>query len=196
MTARDLFPRPQVTGHDVAQVISSGPDDDFNAFHALFFAAIAEAEHRVTLATSYFVPTESLMAALTTTAFRGVQVRLLLSGRGAYPWMLWAGRAYYDALLASGVEIHEYQKGLLHSKTLTVDGNWSAVGTANFDVRSLMLNFEVGVVVYGTEMAMLLESAFEKDSESANRVMIDEWHERGLRSRLIENLFKLFSPVL
>lgn len=196
LTDRSLYPKPRNTGSEVAQVVSSGPDDDFNAFHALFFAAIADAEKSVTLATSYFVPTEPLMAALTTAAFRGVRVRLLLSGRGAYPWMLWAGRAYYDALLKAGVQIYEYQKGLLHSKTLCVDGNWSVVGTANFDVRSLLLNFEVGVVVYGTEMALSLESAFAKDLASAQKIIPTEWQNRGLRSRLVENSLKLFSPVL
>jgi len=196
LTQPALYPDPRVSGDNIAQVVSSGPIDEFNSFHALFFAAIAKAEQNITMATSYFVPTEPLMAALTTAAFRGVKVRLLLSGRGAYRWMLYAGRGYYDELLDAGVEIFEYQKGLLHSKTLTIDGNWSLVGTANFDVRSLLLNFEVGVAVYDQEMARQLETAFEKDVTSARAIDIPAWESRGLGQRLSENLMKIFSPVL
>ncbi len=196
LTQPEHYPDPRISGDNVAQIVSSGPIDEFNSFHALFFAAIAKAEQSITMATSYFVPTEPLMAALTTAAFRGVKVRLLLSGRGNYRWMLYAGRGYYDELLAAGVEIFEYQKGLLHSKTLTIDGNWSLVGTANFDVRSLLLNFEVGVAVYDQEMARQLETAFEKDIASARVIDSESWENRGLGKRLSENLMKIFSPVL
>ncbi len=196
LTGPAQFPAPRVTGDCIAQVVSSGPLDEFNSFHALFFAAIAEAEQRVLLATSYFVPTEPILTALTTAALRGVKIRLLLSGRGAYRWMLHAGRSYYDVLLESGVEIYEYQKGLLHSKTLTVDGNWSVVGTANFDVRSLKLNFEVGVICYGAEMAQQLESDFERDVQQADHITLPSWRRRSLSQRLLENSIKLFSPVL
>ncbi len=196
LTQPELYPDPNITGDNVAQVVSSGPVDEFNSFHALFFAAIANAEHSVTMATSYFIPTEPLLAALTTAAFRGVKVRLLLSGRGSYRWMLYAGRAYYDVLLDAGVEIYEYQKGLLHCKTLTVDGNWSLVGTANFDVRSLLLNFEVGVAVYDEEMARQLETVFEKDVAVAQPIDVETWQRRGVGQRVIENSLKLFSPVL
>src|SRR4029077_870573 len=108
---------------------------EVSTFHAVQFAAINEARERILLATSYFVPPESLVTALETAARRGVRVRLMLAGRSAYFWTVAAGRSYYDSLLAAGVEIYEYQHGLMHAKTLTVDGQWSLVGTSNFDTR-------------------------------------------------------------
>jgi cardiolipin synthase len=196
LTHHDYFPHPVESGEQVAQVVASGPEGDFPAFHSLFFAAINEARERVTLATSYFVPTEALTMALQTAAQRGIQVRLLLSGRGAYPWMVLAGQSYYESLLASGVEIYEYQKGLMHSKTLTIDGIWSLVGSANLDSRSLLLNFEVGLVMYDPRMAAKLEDQFDADLHHATRIDIAVWQRRPFVQKLAENFLRLFEPIL
>ena len=83
----------------------------------------------------------------------------------------------------------------MHSKTLTVDGTWSIVGSANFDVRSLLLNFEVGVAVYDPDMAQELETAFNTDVEGAKPFHLEAWRNRGLKDRLLENSMRLFSPV-
>jgi cardiolipin synthase A/B len=191
-----VFPVPEACGTDVAQVLVGEPIGDASTFHSVLFAAINDARKQILLATSYFVPPESLVTALESAALQGVRVRLLLSGRSAYFWTLAAGRSYYESLLRAGVEIYEYQHGLMHAKTLTIDHEWSLVGTANFDNRSLFLNFEVGVAVYDERVATELEDQFERDIAHSNRILLDEWLERSETRVLTENLWRLFAPVL
>ncbi|MBT4867288.1 MAG: cardiolipin synthase, partial [Planctomycetaceae bacterium] len=179
-----------------AQVVVGEPVADLRAMHSILFAAINAARDRITLATSYFVPTEPLLTALETAARRGVRVRLLLAGRSAYVWTLLAGRSYYESLLRAGVEIYEYEHGLLHSKTLTIDGHWSLVGTPNFDARSLLLNFEVAVVTYDRKIASQLEEHFEKDRERSKPIELERWIARPTRHILAESICRLFAPVL
>ncbi len=192
----ELFPEAHDAGVQTAQVIAGGPDSDRETLHGLMFGAINEAVDRITLATSYFVPTQPLMAALESAAQRGVRVRLLLSGTSAHYATILAARSYYDILLECGVEIYEYTGGLLHSKTLTIDGRWSFVGTPNFDARSLLLNFEVGVILYAPSAADRLEEQFENDLQKAQRIPLAGWDQRPWRVVLAENFCRMFSPVL
>jgi cardiolipin synthase len=192
----DLFPDPSSSGKGVAQVFSGGPDGTREPFHTLFFAALNEARESITLATSYFAPTEPLLMALETAASRGIRVRLMLAGKSVYPWTVWCGRSFYDSLLRAGVEIHEYRSGVLHSKTLTIDGSWSFVGSANFDYRSMFLNFEVAVALYGEEYARELEAQFESDLKHCRTIRLAEWEARPLRRVFVENCCRLFAPIV
>ena len=196
LTQANRFPDPTCDGDVLAQVVSGGPTGDMRTFHALMFTAINEARDRVTLATSYFVPTEALQMALETAARRGVRVRLLLAGRSAHYWTVLAGRASYESLLSAGVEIQEYRRGILHSKTLTVDGNWSMIGTANFDSRSMLLNFEVGVAVFDPRIAVALEQHYDEDIAHAKQIRLDFWEKRPARQIFLENACRLFAPVM
>ena len=98
--------------------------------------------------------------------------------------------------MRAGVEIYEYEHGLLHSKTLTIDGHWSLVGTPNFDARSLLLNFEVAVVTYDRKIASQLEEHFEKDRERSKPIELERWIARPTRHILAESICRLFAPVL
>ncbi len=196
LTQPQLYPHVPEAGGDVAQVVSGGPDGDFDAFQTLFFAAINEAQQRITLATSYFIPTPALATALETAALRGVQVRLLVPGVADHQWMVTAGRAWYEQLLQAGVQIHEYQKGPLHSKTVTIDGNWSLVGSPNLDFRSLLLNFEVAVALYGPRPARELEEQFADDLRDAVAIDLARFRTRGKWQILCEQTLLLFAPVL
>jgi len=196
LTGVELHPRPLETGDQVAQVVAGGPDGETDTFHALFFSAINEARARVTLATSYFIPTGAMLSALESAAYRGVNVRILVPQRGDHQWMVTAGRGYYEPLLEAGVEIHEYQRGLMHSKTLTIDGVWSLVGTPNFDTRSLLLNFEVALVLLGPQAASQLEEQFENDLRHSMRVDLADFRRRPLSSKIAEQVLNLFAPVL
>ena len=192
----ETCPPTEESGNLIAQVLSGQPAGDVYVFHALLFAAINEAQKRVTLSTSYFVPPEPLVMALETAAYRGVRVRLLLAGRSAYHWTVLAGRSYYEPLLKAGVEIFEYERGLLHAKTLTVDGNWSLVGTPNFDVRSLMLNFEVAVAVYDSKFTDQLDEQVARDVQLSKRIELAKFSQRSIVRVLGENVCRLFAPVL
>ncbi|GDY09538.1 MAG: cardiolipin synthase [Planctomycetota bacterium] len=192
----ESFPPSEAAGTVMAQTVSGGPEEETSVFQALMLAAINEAQDRVQLVTSYFAPPTAIITALENAAFRGVHVRLLLSGRLNHVWTLLAGRSVYDSLLKAGVEISEYQRGLLHSKTLTIDGHWSLVGSANVDCRSLFLNFESGVVLYDERLAEQLEQQFERDTQDSARINPEDWERRPWFRVVGENLCRLFTPVL
>ncbi len=138
-----LFPSPGGPGRAVVAVVPSGPDEGREAIHRVFFSAIVGARRRVWITTPYFVPDRALLVALETAAGRGVEVKLLLPGHSNHKVTQQAGRSYYTELLEYGVEIFEYLPGMIHSKTMLVDDELSLVGSANMDVRSFRLNFEV-----------------------------------------------------
>ena len=192
----NLCPSPEAAGDVLAQVISGGPDQDAEIFHSVLFAAITEAEEKIVLASSYFVPPDSLSMALEAAARTGVRVRLLVAKEATYLWTLLAGRSYYDRLLRAGVEIYEYHKGLYHAKTLTVDGCWSLVGTPNFDMRSMTINFEVGLAMYDERLAAELEEQFERDLQDARQITLEEWSQRSTMKQLGEQFARLFAPIL
>jgi cardiolipin synthase len=192
----ESFPPPAATGTVTAQTVSGGPENAQSVFQSLMLTAINEARERVLIMTSYFAPPTALVVALENAALRGVRVRLLLSGRRNHLLTLLAGRAIYDSLLKVGVEIAEYQRGLLHSKTLTIDGHWSLVGSANFDCRSLFLNFESGVVLYDEGLAQKLEQQFEIDMLDTIPIDAATWDRRPWFHVVGENLCRLFTPVL
>lgn len=196
LTDPERFPKPTADGDVIAQVVSSGPIGHSRTMHELMFTAINEARERVTLATSYFVPTEPLLMALETAARRGVRVRLLLAGRSDHYWTVLAGRSYYEDLLHAGVEIHEYRRGIQHAKTLTIDGHWSLIGSPNFDARSLLLNFEVAVAMYDERIAAELEAHFEADVKHARTMRLGIWEKRPARWVFLENVCRLFAPIL
>lgn len=196
LLSKEHFPTPKITGKYSAQIIGAGPVGDHRAFESIMFTAINEAEESIHLATSYFVPPTNLASALETAAMRGVKVRLLLAGHSAHKITIWAGRSYFEDLLKAGVEIYEYQRGLLHSKTLTIDGSWSLIGSPNFDARSLLLNFEVGVVMYDEEIAEEIREHFRDDLRFARAVQLVQWQSRPVRKVLLENICRIFSPIL
>ena len=192
----ESFPPPEAAGVVTAQTVSSGPEEEISIFQALMLEAINQAQDRVLLVTSYFAPPGAIISALENAAFRGVRVRLLLSGRMNHFVTLLAGRAIYDSLLRAGVEISEFQRGLLHSKTLTIDGHWSLVGSANVDCRSLFLNFEAGMVLYDECLAEQLEQQFERDAQDSPRIIPEVWNRRPWFQVMGENFCRLFTPAL
>lgn len=196
LTGTESFPSPATTGTVTAQTVSSGPESEPSVLQALMLAAINEAQERVLIVTSYFAPPTAIVVALENAALRGVRVRLLLSGRKNHLLTLLAGRAIYDSLLNAGVEIAEYQRGLLHSKTLTIDGHWSLVGSANVDCRSLFLNFESGMVLYDERLAQQLEQQFEIDMQDSILINPEDWDRRPWFHIVGENLCRLFTPAL
>lgn len=196
LISTQTFAEPDRWGDQVVQIISGGPDQETEPFHSMFFSAINSAVRQVLLTTSYFVPTPALEMALQNAALRGVRVRILVPQRSAHPLMIVAGRWFYDSLMKSGVEIYEYHKGLLHSKTITIDGEWSMVGSPNFDARSVTLNFEIGAALHGQRIASQLEEHFANDLLGATKIDPKEWPKRAWWRKLAEGVCRLFSPQL
>ncbi len=197
LVSADYFPRISAAGKVWAQLLASGPADErWRAIHTLLFAAINLARQRVWVETPYFVPDPSILMALQTAALRGVDVRLLLPGRSDHPLVLHAGRSFQDALLAVGVRIFELQDVVLHAKTVTVDGNFSTLGSANMDQRSFRLNFEANVFFFGAEVAAELERDFLSLCSSAREVTAASRRDISRRQRLTEGVARVLAPLL
>ena len=182
-------------GPIAAQVLTSGPDSDWEAIHRLHVGAIHAAKRRVWLVTPYFVPGEAAMMALTSAAFGGLDVRLLVPKTSDSKLVTYAARSYFDSLLAAGVKVYEYGPRMLHTKALLVDDDLALVGSANFDHRSFRLNFEVCLLFRDAGVAADLARLIEGEFAHAPRVRDDR--DRSLwRARLPEAVARLLSPLL
>jgi cardiolipin synthase len=190
------LPKLAPAGDDVVQVVESGPDRDPNTARELLFAALASARERVWIATPYFLPDGGLFDAICLAARRGVDVRLLMPLVPDHILPRWAGRYWWDDLLAEGVRILLYNKGMMHAKTMIVDHDWGWVGSANFDQRSLRLNFESICVFHTQRLVDELEVAFLDDCRHTEEVDRERFARRSWTSRMVENGARLFAPVL
>jgi len=192
----EFFPVfPEYPGRRWLHIIESGPDNTHHAIAKFYFAAIAGAQRQVLLTTPYFVPNEALTTALTTAALRGVDVRILVPKHSDSRLVTAAARSYYDELASAGVAIYEYGPPMLHAKLLAVDERIAAVGSANFDNRSLTLNFEAIAVLYDPELAARLIQSFEADLRCARRY-VKPGRRASLGQRLGEATARLLSPLL
>lgn len=191
------FPTPpEPVGEDLVQVIPSGPDHDWFPIHLLLFLSITSANQRIWIATPYFIPDKSILTALITAAMRGVDVRIMLPAKGDHKMVHYAMQSYYKRLLKAGVKIYEYHRGMLHSKTTVVDGRCGTIGSANFDIRSFHLNFELNAFVYSCEVAEQLEAAFKEDLQHAQLVTYDQFRRRPFSRKLYESVARVLSPLL
>jgi cardiolipin synthase len=183
-------------GEAVAAVLTSGPDTDSEAIHRVFFGAIALARERILITTPYFVPDRSLVVALQMAALQGVEVRIILPGRSNHRVTFHAGRAFYEELIEAGVHIHEYLPGMIHAKSVVVDGDIALVGSANMDLRSFRLNFEVHTLIADEYTARSLEEAFRADLAQTREVDLDTWRARSAALQVAEGAARLVSPLL
>jgi cardiolipin synthase len=191
------FPREfPARGDATVAIVPSGPDTRNEAIHRLFFGAIVGAQHEVLVTTPYFVPTESLLVAMELAAMRGVEVKLVLPGRSNHLVTFHAGRSFYDQLLDAGVELREYRRGIVHAKTLVVDGRVALVGSANMDLRSFRLNFEVHALVHDHTTAAKLQESFDEYVGSSSPVDLATWRQRSWALRIKEGAARLVSPLL
>jgi cardiolipin synthase len=173
-------------GSEVVRIIGSTPDEKTPRFYVTLLSAIRNAEKNVWLSAAYFVPTAQEQEDLIDAAKRGVDVRLLLPGQSDSKMALAVGRSHYGYLLEAGVKIFEAQNEVLHSKTASIDGVWTAVGSSNFDPRSVVFNDEVDAVVLGSATADDFERMFQKDLARARMIDRESWRRRPLSQRLLE----------
>lgn len=190
------FPLDETPGGVPIQVVSSGPDEQFEATHRLFFTAITLARRRVLLTTAYFVPDEALLQALMSAALRGVDVRVLVPERGDILLVSVAAKSYYQELVQAGVKLLEYERPVLHAKTLVIDDSLAFVGSCNFDNRSFRLNFEVGCALYEPGFCAELAAAFARDQERGREVDARQLHRVRFLSRLLQATARLLAPLL
>ncbi|MBT9433256.1 cardiolipin synthase [Candidatus Sodalis endolongispinus] len=191
----NIMPFEQATGHTI-QVIASGPGFPEGVIHQALLTSIYAAREQLVMTTPYLVPSDDLLHAICTAAQRGVEVHIIVPRHNDSMLVGWASRAFLAELLEAGVLIHQFEGGLLHTKSVLVDGQLSLVGTVNLDMRSLWLNFEITLVIDDDDFGSDLARVQEDYIASSRLIEAKVWSKRPYWQRLVERLFYFFSPLL
>jgi cardiolipin synthase len=190
------FPQPALTGDVLARGVSDGPDEDYEKLRWTILAALSLAKRTVRLVTPYFAPDQGVIAALNLAAMRGVEVDILLPAENNLKFVHWASRAMWDQVLEHGCRLWLTQPPFDHSKLLIVDECWVLLGSANWDARSLRLNFEYNVECYNAALASQLEALVEQKRAGAHLVTASELANRPFFVRLLDGTARLLTPYL
>jgi cardiolipin synthase len=185
-----------VAGQAVIQVLPTGPDSHVEAIEQVVLMALYGARREVVLTTPYFVPSESLLIALLSAAQRGVQVTLILPAKVDSRLVHFASRAFQTDLLTAGVRVAVYQRGMLHTKSITVDDQFSLFGSLNLDPRSLRLNFEITLAIYDAEFTRSLRQLQESYIAESQMVDLPACRARSRIECLAEDSARLIGPLL
>ncbi len=179
-----------------AQVIGTGPTVRYSAMPEMFESLMHAARRELTITTPYYVPDEALQGALCAAAYRGVRTTIIFPARND-SWIVGgASRSYYAELLDAGVAIHEYVGGLLHTKSLTLDGEITLIGSANMDRRSFDLNYENNILIHDPAMTAAMQERqrhYLASSRTVTREMVREW---SLPRRFLNNTLAMLGPIL
>ncbi len=190
------FAEPVETGDIIARVITDGPDADFEKARWTLLAALAEAQKSIQVVTPYFLPDFTLITALNLAALRGVRVDILLPAKNNLPVVHWASTALWWQVLERGCHLWLTPPPFDHSKLMIVDSHWVLLGSANWDTRSLRLNFELCVEAYSRSFAAQMEGIVAKKMAAAREVTLEEADGRSVLIKLRDSTARLFSPYL
>ena len=193
---RRYYPAPENPQDLVVQPMTDGPDGMDDPIQMSIVLMLNTARHRVWLTAGYFAPKEPLLTALQLAAARGVDVRMLISEKSDHPMLVNVGRSYYEELLRYGVKIYEFEAGINHAKVALIDEDWLMVGSANFDVRSMRLNFELNALVHDRARASDLECVLSGDFDRSTEIVLEQFARRPRMQRLKESLVRPLSPLL
>jgi len=190
------FPELKASGNVIARAIPDGPDTDFDKARWTLLAALGEAQSSVKILTPYLLPDNAIITALNLASLRGVRVDIILPAKNNLPFVHWASRAMWWQLLERGCHIWLTPPPFDHSKLMIVDGHWVLLGSANWDARSLRLNFELNVECYGRDFAQEMEKVVANKLRGAHEVTQAEVDKRSLPVKLLDAIARLFSPFL
>ncbi|WP_017754642.1 cardiolipin synthase [Calidifontibacillus oryziterrae] len=185
-----------IDGSGGVQLLAGGPDNNWNVIKNVFFSMIISAKKSIWIESPYFIPDEDIFSALRTAALSGIDVRIIVPNKPDKRLVFHASRSYFIELLEAGVKIFEYGNGFLHSKVIIVDQELASIGTANMDMRSFHLNFEVNAFLYKTNSTEKLVVDFLNDLHASNEIYFEEFQTRSIYQRIIESTARLFSPLL
>jgi len=184
------------SGGAVVGIVASGPDSERPYNMDVLISAIHRARRHIRITNPYFIPSEPLKTALQVAAASGVRVECIFPGVSDSAIVKHASFSYLKPLLESGVRIYLYNKGFVHAKTMTIDGQFSIIGTVNMDIRSFYINFEIAAVVYDRQLAAQLEAAFEEDLRECTELDAESWADRPLWQRSADSVCRLLTPLL
>lgn len=187
---------PAASGPVAARAIASGPDRDLERLRWVLLGAISQAQSRIAIMTPYFLPDSTLATALLVAAMRGVTVDVVIPAHSNLPYVDWAAWPRFGEMVAAGCRLWLGAGAFDHSKLMAIDGAWALIGSANWDPRSLRLNFELDVECYDGELAGRIAAMIDRRLPDAVRVTHELVAHRGLPVRLRDGVARLFSPYL
>ncbi len=183
-------------GRDPVQIISSGPDSKSQEIRNNYLRLIHMARKNIYIQTPYFIPDDDIRDALEIAAKSGIDVRIMIPCKPDHPFVYWATYSYLGEMVEAGARCYTYDNGFLHAKCMCVDGLVTCMGTANMDIRSFSLNFEVNAVIYSARTTGRLMEAFENDIAKSTLITCKKYEQRDFVIRIKEQFCRLLSPVL
>ena len=183
-------------GRDPVQIISSGPDSKSQEIRNNYLRLIHMARKNIYIQTPYFIPDDDIRDALEIAAKSGIDVRIMIPCKPDHPFVYWATYSYLGEMVEAGARFYTYDNGFLHAKCMCVDGLVTCMGTANMDIRSFSLNFEVNAVIYSARTTGRLMEAFENDIAKSTLITRKKYEQRDFVIRIKEQFCRLLSPVL
>jgi cardiolipin synthase len=190
-------PLPETPGYLPLQIVNSGPDSQWKAIRQLYFAMITAAQHHVYIQSPFFILDESLAEALSGAARAGIDVKVMLAPDGPDGYFAYrAGFTYAANMAAAGVQIFYYQDEYFHVKTINIDSVLCSVGSANMDIRSFTINYELNLVIYDEKTAKKLAEDFIKDLTHCQEFKLKAYKQGNILGRVRDSVFRLASPLL
>ena len=195
---KELFQGTEAGNRDHCdmQIISSGPDKTTQQIHDNYLRLINKAQKSIYIQTPYFIPDEAILNALMIAVKSGIEVNIMIPCMPDHPFVYWATYSYIGDMVMAGANCYTYNNGFLHSKGMIVDDKVLCYGTANMDIRSFALNFEVNAVIYDEKKAKEMVDIFRKDLEVCRQITKDYYAGRKLKIRVKEQVCRLLSPLL
>ncbi|PWW26230.1 cardiolipin synthetase 2 [Cytobacillus oceanisediminis] len=194
--APEFFPLAESTESVGMQIVTSGPDSEWEQIKNGYIKMVSSARKSIYIQTPYFIPDASLLDALRIAALSGVEVNIMIPNKPDHMFVYWATFSYIGEMLKAGANIYIYENGFIHAKTLIVDEEVSSVGTANIDVRSFRLNFEVNAFIYDSDVSKTLTESFKEDIQLSRKLTAEDYSKRPLKIKLKESVSRLLSPIL
>jgi cardiolipin synthase len=187
---------PQDCGDMLCRTVPDGPGDDLDALALTIQAVISAASQSIDIMTPYFLPSRELIASLQSAALRGIKVRIILPRKNNLFYMHWAHRNTLAELLNWDIEVFYQPAPFCHSKLLCIDHEYTLMGSANLDPRSLRLNFELGIEVFSEGLNKELRAHIESVIATSEAVTYDDLRNRPVRMRLRDSAAALLAPYL
>ncbi len=192
----DFFPKIIPSGDKDIQIVTSGPDTEHEQIKFVYLKMINTAKKEILIQTPYYIPDESIHEALKLAMLSGVKVRLQIPNKPDHMLVYWATYSFAAELLEFGAIVETYEKGFMHAKTMIIDGEVVSVGSANIDIRSFRLDFELNAIVFDKEVATIIRKGFFQDSQDSKLLTKELYQKRGLIIKIKEGLARLISPLL
>lgn len=178
------------------QIVASGPDSKQYSIKELYFSMIMAAKKRIFIVTPFFIPDQSMLSAIKNASLSGIDVTILITGHPNERLPFWAAETYFAELLNYNIKIYKYNAGYLHTKSIVVDDEYFTIGSANMDIRSYILNYEVNAVIYDSTISKKLLKRFNEDLKKSSLVTLDDLMNKHIFLRLRDSLTRLLSPLL